>query len=151
MTTRHLVDPELVALLDTFPALNLTAESLPQTRNFFKEMTKSQTLVDPPEFSMISVSERSIPGPQGAPDVRDAAAARADHLEGLPPTFISVGSLDLFLEEDLEYARRLLWAGVPTELHIYPGAFHAFDSVEGAKITQAFVHDQLDALKRAFS
>lgn len=319
MTTRHLVDPELVALLDTFPALNLTAESLSQTRNFFKEMMKSQTLVDPPEFSMISVSERSIPGPQGAPDVRVlvylptnvgaprpallwihgggyvlgtpeaedrqvksiiaaigcvaisvdyrlapetphpgpvedcyaalkwvythadelgvdttriaisgvsaggglaaslglltrdrgevplafqfliypmlddrtvtktdtnpytgefmwtagsnrfawsallgqepggpdvspyAAAARADHLEGLPPTFISVGSLDLFLEEDLEYARRLLWAGVPTELHIYPGAFHAFNSVEGAKITQAFVHDQLDALKRAFS
>jgi acetyl esterase/lipase len=61
-----------------------------------------------------------------------------------------VGSLDLFLEEDLEYARRLLWAGVPTELHIYPGAFHGFNIVESAKITQAFVHDLLDALKRAF-
>lgn len=319
MTTRHLVDPELVVMLDTFPALPLTAESLPQTRNAFTEMIKSQPLVDSPAFSMISVSERYIPGPQGAPDVRVlvyqpttigapkpallwihgggyvfgtpeqddrrvksivaaigcvtisvdyrlapetphpgpvedcyaalkwvythvgelgvdtsriaiggasagaglsaslglltrdrgevplvfqlliypmlddrtvtatetnpytgefvwtkdanrfgwaahlgqepggpdvspyAAAARADHLGGLPPTFISVGSLDLFLEEDLEYAHRLLRAGVPTELHIYPGAFHGFDSAEGAKISQTFVHDTLDALKRAFA
>ncbi len=70
MTTRHLLDLELVALLDTFPALHLTAESLPQTRNFFEEMMKSQTLVDPPAFSMISVREHHIPGAQGAPEVR---------------------------------------------------------------------------------
>jgi acetyl esterase/lipase len=44
----------------------------------------------------------------GGPDVSPyAAAARAEHMEGLPPTFISVGALDLFLEEDMEYARRL--------------------------------------------
>jgi acetyl esterase/lipase len=319
MTTRQLVDLELVAMLDIFPALHLTAESLPQIRNSFEEAMKSQPLVDPPEFAMISVRERHIPGPQGAPEVRVlvyqptnvstpkpallwihgggyvlgtpeqedrqvksivaaigcvaisvdyrlapetphpgpvedcyaalkwvythaselgvdttriaiggasagagltaslglltrdrgevplvfqlliypmlddrtitetetnpytgefmwtrdsnrfgwtahlgqepggpdvspyAAAARATHLEGLPPTFIAVGALDLFLDEDLEYAHRLLWAGVPTELHIYPGAFHGFDSAEGAKISQAFVHDKLDALKRAFA
>jgi acetyl esterase/lipase len=88
----------------------------------------------------------------GGPDVSPyAAAARADHLEGLPPTFICVGSLDLFLEEDLEYARRLMRAGVLTELHVYPGAFHGFNMVAGAKITQTFVRDQLDALTRAFS
>jgi acetyl esterase/lipase len=80
-----------------------------------------------------------------------AAAARAEHLEGLPPTFISVGALDLFLEEDLEYARRLVRAGVPTELHVYPGAFHGFDTVESAKVSQAAVRDRLDALARAFS
>ena len=44
-----------------------------------------------------------------------AAPARAEDLAGLPPTFISTGSLDLFLEEDLEYARRLLRAGVPVD------------------------------------
>ena len=51
-----------------------------------------------------------------------AAAARAHNLAGLPPTCICVGSLDLFVDEDMEYARRLIRAGVPTELHVYPGA-----------------------------
>jgi acetyl esterase/lipase len=88
----------------------------------------------------------------GGPDVSPyAAAARAEHLEGLPPTFISVGALDLFLEEDLEYARRLIRAGVSTELHVYPGAFHGFDTVESAKVSQAAVRDRLDALARTFS
>ncbi|MEQ1783312.1 MAG: alpha/beta hydrolase, partial [Hyphomonadaceae bacterium] len=59
------------------------------------------------------------PGSEGVSPY--AAAARAEKLEGLPPAYIATGSLDLFLEEDLEYARRLLRAGVPTELHVYPG------------------------------
>lgn len=62
-----------------------------------------------------------------------AAAARATDLSGLPPAFISVGTLDLFIEEDMEYARRLIRAGVPTELHVFPGAFHAFDMVPNAR------------------
>lgn len=79
-----------------------------------------------------------------------AAAARAEHLEGLPAAFINVGALDLFLEEDLEYARRLMRAGVPTELHVYPGAYHGFRMVANAQVTQAAQRDQLAALKRAF-
>jgi triacylglycerol lipase len=318
MTTKHLVDPELVAMLDMFPGLSLTAESLPQTRAFLKEMN-AQRPSDLPDFSAISVSEHHVPGLQGEPDVRVlvyipknvstplpallwihgggyvfgsaeqddlqvksivstvecaavsvdyrlapetphpgpvedcyaalkwlymhagelgvdatriaiggasagggltaglalltrdrgevplafqlliypmlddrtvtsaephpytgeyiwttdanrfgwtallgqepggpdvspyAAAARAEHLEGLPSTFISVGALDLFLEEDLEYARRLMRAGVPTELHVYSGAFHGFNMVAGAKVVRSFVRDQLDALTRAFS
>jgi acetyl esterase/lipase len=316
MTTRHLVDPELVAMLDIFPALTLTPESLALARTSLKEM---YIQVPIPDFPAISVNEHSISGPQGAPDVRVfvyrpterstplpavlwihgggyvlgsadqedlqaksivstvgcvvvsvdyrlapetphpgpvedcyaalawlyahaeelgvdttrialggasaggglaaglalltrdrgevplafqlliypmlddrtalsaephpytgeyiwtpeanrfgwtsllgqepggpdvscyAAAARADHLEGLPPTFISVGSLDLFLEEDMEYARRLMRAGVPTELHVYPGAFHGFNMAAGAKVSQAFTRDYLDALARALS
>ena len=318
MTTRHLVDPELVAMLDMFPALTFTPESLALIRTSFDE-TMTQTPRDLPDFSAISVSEHFVPGPQGAPDVRVlvyrptphstslpallwihgggyvigsadqedlgvksivstigcvavsvdyrlapetphpgpvedcyaalkwlhshaeelgvdttriaiggasagggltaglalltrdrgevplafqlliypmlddrtvtstephpytgeyiwtpdanrfgwtallgqepgssgvspyAAAARADHLEGLAPAFISVGTLDLFLEEDMEYARRLIRAGVPTELHVYPGAFHGFNMAASAKVSQAFVRDQLDALARAFS
>ena len=318
MTTRHLVDPELVALLDTFPMPTLTTESVVFMRATLKEM-QTQASVDVPESSVLSVYEQFIPGPQGAPDVRVlvylpsersmplpailwihgggyvigtpeqedpgvrslvstlgcvvvsvdyrlapetphpgpvedcyaaltwlythaeelgvdtariaisgasaggglaaalallardrgevpiafqllifpmlddrtvtstdphpytgeyiwtseanrfgwtallgqepggpavspyAAAARAEHLEGLPPTFIGVGALDLFLEEDLEYARRLMRAGVPTELHVYPGAFHGFNLVADAKVTQAFHRDQLDALARAFA
>jgi triacylglycerol lipase len=55
--------------------------------------------------------------------------ALADDLSGLPPTYIATGALDLFLDEDLRYARRLIDAGVPCELHVYPGAIHAFEMV----------------------
>lgn len=79
-----------------------------------------------------------------------AAVARAQHLEGLPPTFIGVGALDIFAEESVEYARRMTRAGVPTELHVYPGAYHAFDMVHGAAVTQAFLQDWRRALRRGF-
>lgn len=88
--------------------------------------------------------------PGGADVSPYAAAARAQHLEGLPSTIITVGALDLFLEEDLEYARRLMRAGVPTELHIHPGAYHGFILVPDARVTQAAWRDQLAALQRAF-
>jgi acetyl esterase/lipase len=64
-----------------------------------------------------------------------AAPARAVNLSGLPPTFISVGSLDLFLEENLAYAGRLAAAGVPVELRVFPGAFHGFDLIPGVGIS----------------
>jgi len=318
MTTRHLIDPEIASVLDLFPNLTLTRETLPQTRTFFHEMLVQMNAALP-EFPDIAVSERRIPGPQGAPDVRVllyqpknistpvpallwihgggyvigdadqadaqlkvivsaigcaavavdyrlapetphpgpvedcyaalkwlytnasdlhvdatriaiggdsaggglaaalalltrdrgevplafelliypmlddrtvtssephpytgeyvwtadsnrfgwtallgkepgspdvspyAAAARAEKLEGLPPTYIAVGTLDLFLEEDMEYARRLIRAGVPTELHVYPGAFHGFPMAADAKVTQAHTRDYLYALARAFN
>ncbi|WP_438984631.1 alpha/beta hydrolase [Aequoribacter sp.] len=56
-----------------------------------------------------------------------AAPARAADVSGLPTTFMYTGALDLFMEEDLEYAKRLMCAGVPTELHVYQGAIHAFE------------------------
>ncbi len=79
------------------------------------------------------------------------APARATDLAGLPPTFISTGSLDLFLEEDMDYAQRLLRAGVPVEFHIYPGGFHAFNVAPGAAIAQQAGRDSADALRRALS
>lgn len=86
----------------------------------------------------------------GSPDVSPyAAAARATDLAGLPPTYISVGTLDLFLEENIEYARRLMRAGVPTELHVYPGAFHGFPMMANARVAQAYNRDCLNALRRA--
>ncbi len=80
-----------------------------------------------------------------------ASPARAESLEGLPPTFIGVGSLDLFLEEDTAYALRLIEAGVPVELHIYAGAFHGSDLMTEARVTKAHARDQLDALRAAFA
>lgn len=53
--------------------------------------------------------------------------ARALSLQGLPPAYLEVGSVDILAEEGLSYARRLMAEGVPTELHVFPGAYHAFD------------------------
>ncbi|KAH7000803.1 arylesterase/monooxygenase [Ilyonectria destructans] len=56
-----------------------------------------------------------------------AAPARVPSVAGLPPTYIDVGELDIFRDEDIEYALRLLKAGVSTEFHLYPGLPHGFD------------------------
>jgi acetyl esterase/lipase len=53
-----------------------------------------------------------------------AAPARAEDLTGLPPAIVCVGGADGFRDEDVLYALRLSQAGVPTELHVYPGAPH---------------------------
>lgn len=71
---------------------------------------------------------RSLLGVEpGGPDVPAAAVpARVADLSGLPPAYMMIGAIDLFLEENLEYIRRLSRAGVPVELHVIPGAFHGF-------------------------
>lgn len=60
----------------------------------------------------------------------------ATNLAGLPPAFIAVGALDLFFEENVEYARRLSGAGVAIELHVYPGVTHLFDLSPSSQTTQ---------------
>lgn len=68
----------------------------------------------------------------GTPDGREntpkfSVPAREEKLDGLPSTFIAVGALDFFRDEDISYALRLMEAGVATELHFYPGTVHGFD------------------------
>ncbi len=77
-----------------------------------------------------------------------AVPALSRDLGALPPCFLSTASLDLFLDENIAYARRLLASGVQTELVVYPGAFHAFDQSAGAAISRKFEADLLSALKR---
>jgi acetyl esterase/lipase len=78
--------------------------------------------------------------------------ARMTDLSRLPPTFIGTGAVDLFVEEDVEYATRLIAAGVPVELLVVPGAYHAFDLIAtNATLTHEFRAAQLGALRRAFS
>jgi acetyl esterase/lipase len=87
----------------------------------------------------------TTPGSAAVSDL--AAPARRKDLTGLPPAWIGVGTLDLFYDEDLEYARRLRDAGIECDLESVPGAFHGFDSVRpNTKITQAFRTRRLRAL-----
>tara|TARA_R110000787_G_scaffold93939_4_gene196358 strand:- start:3587 stop:4552 length:966 start_codon:yes stop_codon:yes gene_type:complete len=77
-----------------------------------------------------------------------AVPARAESLAGLPPTWINIGALDLFLDENIAYARRLLADGVATELVIYPGAFHGFQVAVEAPVARRFERDYLESLAR---
>jgi acetyl esterase/lipase len=64
----------------------------------------------------------------GGPDTPAyAAPARATDLSRLPRAYIDVGQLDIFRNEDLDYARRLADAGVDVEFHLHPGLPHAFE------------------------
>jgi acetyl esterase/lipase len=85
----------------------------------------------------------------GGDDVHETAApARAADLSGLPPAFISIGALDLFLDESLEYTRRLARAGVPVELHVIPGAFHGSGLLQSAPQSQLVNDLRMRALAR---
>jgi acetyl esterase/lipase len=78
-----------------------------------------------------------------------AAAARATDLAGLPPAFVVVGGCDIFVDEDIDYAQRLLRAGVAAELHVYPGAPHGFDGLAaGTLLAQRVRHDMDDWFRR---
>ncbi len=79
-----------------------------------------------------------LSGLDGAEPPIYAAPARATDLSGLPPTFINVGAHDMFLDEDLTYARALMAAGVDCELKVYPKAFHGSNN---------FVADHPDSIR----
>ncbi|MBZ5550996.1 MAG: alpha/beta hydrolase [Acidobacteriia bacterium] len=91
--------------------------------------------------------------PAGSSKVPVAAVpARVASVAGLPPAWIGVGSLDLFVEEDMEYARRLVHAGVATELLVVRGAFHGFDLVvPDAEASKRFSASWKTALRKAFA
>jgi acetyl esterase/lipase len=91
--------------------------------------------------------------PAGSPKVpADAVPARVASVAGLPPAWIGVGSIDLFVEEDMEYARRLIHAGVATELLVVRGAFHGFDLlVPDVEASKQFSASWKSALRKAFA
>jgi acetyl esterase/lipase len=89
--------------------------------------------------SLLGVPAGSTRVPYGA------VPARVENLRGLPPAFVGVGSIDLFVDEDIEYARRLIDAGVSTTLNVVPGAFHGFDMAP-VTISKAFKAALLTAL-----
>jgi triacylglycerol lipase len=70
-------------------------------------------------------------------------------MRGLPPAWIFTVSLDLFRDENISYAQRLLSAGVDTELVVMPGACHGFQLLPNTSLSKRYVTTHLEALGRA--
>lgn len=69
-----------------------------------------------------------------------ASPSRAEDLSGLPPTFIDVGSAEVFRDEDIAYASKIWACGGVAELHVWPGGFHGFDGLAPhAEISKAMI------------
>lgn len=115
LMARDLGGPNLAGQLLVYPMID--------DRN---ETPSSQTITDPRVWNrnanLIGWASY-LAGVEGDPPIY-AAPSRCKDLRGLPPTFISVGEHDMFLDEDIAYARALMAAGVSTELKVYPHAFH---------------------------
>lgn len=79
-----------------------------------------------------------------------AAPARAEALANLPPTYLDVGDLDLFRDEVVSFAGRLMRSQVPVELHVYPGGIHGGEHLApDAELSQRIRSYRLSALRRA--
>ena len=78
-----------------------------------------------------------------------AAPARAQDLSGLPPAFISTMEFDPLRDEGIIYGLRLLQAGVPVEMHQYPGTFHGSSLIATAAVSRRQAAEAHDVLCRA--
>jgi acetyl esterase len=80
-----------------------------------------------------------------------AAPARSGDLRNLPPAYVLTADIDALRDEGINYAVRLLQAGVQTELHHLPGTFHGFDlAAPQAASSQCAFAEQSAAVARAF-
>lgn len=80
-----------------------------------------------------------------------AAPARAEDLSGLPPAYVITAEHDPLRDEAILYAMRLMAAGVPVELHNYPGTVHGFDFMTPSEISSRAVGESVEAFKRAMA
>jgi acetyl esterase len=86
----------------------------------------------------------------GEPIPADAVPARTAELAGVAATLITCSELDPLRDEAVDYALRLMWAGVTTELHVFPGTCHGFDSLlPDWEMSQQLFALQGSALRRA--
>jgi acetyl esterase/lipase len=96
--------------------------------------------------------EMYLNGKPGANASPYASAARAKDVSGLPPTFITTGAVDLFRDEIIDYAQRLMASGVPTQLAVFPGMYHGGQVfVPDATVSQRMKRTYINALEDAFS
>jgi acetyl esterase len=75
-------------------------------------------------------------------------APLAADVSGLPPAFMAVGDLDLFVHDNLAYVGKLLSAGCSVDAHVYPGAVHGFDRAVEAPVTLRYTRDLVSFIQR---
>lgn len=121
------------------------------------ETTSMQQFVDTPMWNRpnAELSWDYYLGDQyqrGADDVPyHAAPARADNLSGLPPAYISTMEFDPLRDEGVEYALKLMQAGVPTELHCFPGTFHGSALFNHTQVARREAAEMFAVLSRALN
>jgi triacylglycerol lipase len=98
-------------------------------------------------FGWESMLGSHLPGGSDTPVL--AAPARQSNLSGLPSSLILVGGLDLYLDEDVNYAMKLNRAGVPTELRVYSGTPHNFLAVAVSRVAQAAEREIVEHIKHS--
>jgi acetyl esterase len=116
-----------------------------------QETWSQQNFTDTPWWNRgnAAVSWRHYLG--SAPASPYAAPARATDLSGLPPAYIATAEFDPNRDEDITYALRLLQAGVPTELHQWPGTCHGSQAILSAEVSQRQNAELAAALRRALA
>lgn len=80
-----------------------------------------------------------------------AAPARARDLSNLPPTYVSTMEFDPLRDEGILYALALMQAGVPVELHAYPGTFHGSALLGTAEVSRRGSREVMDSIRRALA
>jgi acetyl esterase/lipase len=89
------------------------------------------------------------PGSANVPIYAAPARATVEALSGLPPAYVTAYQIDPTRDEGLDYAHRLIQAGVPTEVHHYPGAFHMTHAIApGTVIGARMIADRIKAIRR---
>jgi acetyl esterase len=116
--------------------------------------TESGQISDHPiwnQLTSLNAWEMYLNGDVGLAASQYAAPSRAVDLSNLPPAFVPVGSVDLFLDESRDYVNRLNDAGVSAELKVYPGVYHGAE-IAGAETTiaKSMSGEYIDALANAF-
>ncbi|HZP28026.1 MAG TPA: alpha/beta hydrolase fold domain-containing protein, partial [Acidimicrobiia bacterium] len=119
------------------------------------ETPSMQRFVDTPMWSR-PAAERSwewyLGELHGTSDVPIyAAPARATDLAGLPPAYVSVMEFDPLRDEGLDYACRMLQAGVSVELHCFPGTFHGSSMVQTSAVHRREAAERITVWKRALA
>jgi len=94
------------------------------------------------------LGERYQPGGDDVPIYAAPARASMEDLRALPPAYITAMEFDPLRDEDVQYALKLMEAGVPVELHTFPGTFHGSALVLTAAVSQRQHHEMLDVLRR---
>lgn len=119
MLARDRGGPRLALQMLLYPALDDRMQT-----DSARRFTKTPTWTTSDSRHMWRYYLDSVPPEDVSPY---AAPARCEDLRDLPPAYVLTADVDALRDEGIDYAVRLLQAGVHTELRHFSGTFHSFD------------------------